>query len=146
MGLTEMWRRYTIALLLAAALAAQGLPERLQEGAAKKARGDAAGALAAYQDAARLAPGSAEVQFEIGFLLGVLKRPQEAQQHFREAIRIDPNFAPARHLLGVSLWIGGEVEPAIEELRAAVRLRPGELIYRTRLGQALYESGRPGEA
>src|SRR5258708_34946035 len=106
-----MGRRYLIALFLAAALVAQTLPERIREGAAKKAQGDAAGALAAYQEAARLAPASAELQHEIGFLLGVLKRPEEAQQHFREAIRIDPNFAPARHLLGISLWLSREFEP-----------------------------------
>ena len=140
-----MWRGYFF-LVLAAAVCAQPLPDRLREAAAKKAQGDAPGALAAYEEAARLAPKSAEVQHEIGFLMAVLKRPQEAQQHFREAVRLDPNYAAAHHLLGVSLWLSGEREEAIKELRASVRLRPADVVYRTRLGDALYQSAMPGEA
>ena len=47
-------------------------------GAALKAQGDATGALDAYQRAAALDPDSAPIQDEVGFLLAVLNRRQEA--------------------------------------------------------------------
>src|SRR5437867_4219996 len=140
-------KRFALILLVSTVLAAsQSLPDWLRQAAALKARGDAAGALNAYQEAARLGPPSAEIQDEIGFLLAVLKRPGEALEHFREAVRLDPNFAPARYHLGVALWLGGDRNAALEELRAAARLKPAEFDYRYRLGEALSDAGRHGEA
>src|SRR5437588_3608665 len=55
-----------------------------------KAKGDAAGALAAYEQAAALAPKSAELQDEIGFLLAVLQRSGESLTRFQKAIELDP--------------------------------------------------------
>jgi len=89
-----MWRPYLIALLLAAAQWLQTLPERISGRWLQKRRRRCAGALAAYQEAARLAPASAELSARDRILAGVLKRPEEAQQHFREAIRIDPISLP----------------------------------------------------
>ena len=58
-----------------------------------KARGDAAGSLEAWQKAAALDPKSAAIQDEIGFLLAVLNRRQEAIQHFERAVSLDPRSA-----------------------------------------------------
>jgi len=70
--------------------------------AALKARGDAAGALAAWEKAAEIAPRSARVQDEIGFLLAVLNRRQEAVSHFEQALKFDSRFAAAHYHLGVA--------------------------------------------
>src|SRR5215831_15462142 len=66
-----------------------------------KARGDAAGSLAAWEKAAALDPKSARIQDEIGFLLAVLNRRPEARQHFQRAIELDPRSALPRYHLGV---------------------------------------------
>ena len=57
-----------------------------------KTRGDAAGSLDAWQKAAALDPKSAAIQDEIGFLLAVLNRRQEAIQHFERAVSLDPRL------------------------------------------------------
>src|SRR5579863_7372842 len=87
------------------AFAADSLEEIESRANALKAAGDAAGALAAYQEAATLDPKSARYQDEIGFLLAVLNRRPEALEHFKQAIELDPKFAPAHFHLGVALWL-----------------------------------------
>ena len=78
-----------------------------------KARGDAAGALAAWEQASALDPKSARIQDEIGFLLAVLNRRDEALQHFERAIALDAKFAPAHYHLGVAYWLAQDVARAI---------------------------------
>src|SRR5262249_59999938 len=58
-----------------------------------KARGDAAGALAAWEQAAELDPKSARIQDEIGFLQVVLNRRDAAKASFERSIALDPRFA-----------------------------------------------------
>src|SRR4030095_8905533 len=70
-----------------------------------KARGDAAGALAAWDKAAALDPKSARIQDEIGFLLVVLNRRDDAKDRFGRAITLDPRFAPAHYHLAVVYWL-----------------------------------------
>src|SRR5438552_3280545 len=103
-------RLVTSALAVFSVAAGQTFDELKTQGEALKRRGDAEGALAFYQRAAAQAPTSAEIQDEIGFLLAVLKRPVEAQPHFRRATEIDRNFAPAYYHLGFLLWV--EQDPA----------------------------------
>src|SRR5215218_1360702 len=83
----------------------QTLAEWKTQGEALKRRGDAAGALAAYEKAAGLAPKSGEIEGEIGFLLAVLRRPDEAKAHFRRAIQLKPDLASAHYHLGVLHWL-----------------------------------------
>src|SRR5713226_9696486 len=72
--------------------------------AALKARGDAAGALAAWEKAASLDPKSARTQDEIGFLLAAQGRLAEALEHFERALALDERYAPAHYHLGVAYW------------------------------------------
>src|SRR4051794_5443214 len=99
--------RLLLAYLILVALPAHS--ETLQEvksrAAALKAKGDAAGALAAYEKAAELAPRAAEIQDEIGFLLAATKRTDEAKSRFERAIELQPGYAPAHYHLGVLYWI-----------------------------------------
>src|SRR5499427_11026370 len=73
--------RHLVFLLVTIALPAYG-QETLKQIESRaielKSRGDAAGSLAAWQQAAALDPKSARIQDEIGFLLGVLNRREEA--------------------------------------------------------------------
>src|SRR5258708_13737464 len=84
-----------------------------------KARGDAAGSLEAWQKAAALDPKSAGIQDEIGFLLAVLNRRQEAIQHFERAISLDPRSALPRYHLGVPYCLPRDPRPRIPQLQAA---------------------------
>src|SRR5437016_370822 len=95
-----------------------------------KSRGDAAGALAAWQQAAALNPKSARIQDEIGFLLVVLNRRDEALQHFERAIALEAQFAPAHYHLGVAYWLQQDPTRSIPQLQAAVELDPQNFDYR----------------
>jgi Flp pilus assembly protein TadD len=101
-------RLLLLAVCLAVNLSAQA-PAKLQELESRaislKSKGDAAGALAVYQEAAILTPQLARLQDEIGFLLVVLNRQAEAVEHFNRAIELDPKFASAHYHLGVVRWL-----------------------------------------
>src|SRR5205823_6435713 len=95
-------------ILAAAPLPACG-QETLQQFEARatelKMRGDAAGALAAWEQAAAVYPRSPRVQDEIGFLLAVLQRRTEAVVRFERALSLDSTYAPAHYHLGVAWWL-----------------------------------------
>src|SRR5260370_22513369 len=102
-----------------AALPAQETLAQLESRARElKARGDAAGSLEAWQKAAALDPKSASIQDEIGFLLAVLNRRQEAIHHFERAISLDPRSALARYHLGVAYWLDRDPSRSIPQLDA----------------------------
>ena len=129
-----------ILLLAAAALLAAQQPQLRDlesQAAAARARGDASGALAAWQKAAALDPKSARIQDEIGFLLAVLNRRDEASGHFERALALDPKFAPAQYHLGVAFWLANDPAQAIPHLQSAAALDPKSFDYRFYLGQAL---------
>src|ERR1035438_2607874 len=129
--------------LIASATSLEELESRAN---ALKAAGDAAGALAAYQEAAALDPKSPRYQDEIGFLLRVLNRGPEAVEHFHRAIDLDSQFAPAHFHLGVALWLEQNILAAISELQSAANLDPENAAYQSKLGQALEGSGQHQEA
>src|SRR5712692_5077441 len=123
-GQVTFLRSLTAAVLLASLLTAETLQQWEQRARELKAKGDAAGALAAYEEAAKLAPRSARLQDEAGFLLAVLNRNVEAIAKFQRAIELDAKYAPAHYHLGVAYWLGKETGPGTAELQAAVRLGP----------------------
>src|SRR5579859_6384992 len=99
------YRWLLMAVLLVSANAQQTSAQWQARARELKARGDAAGSLAAWQKAAELDPKSAAIEDEIGFLLAVLNRHAEAAQHLEHAVALDARFAPARYHLGVLYWI-----------------------------------------
>ncbi len=111
-----------------------------------KAKGDAAAALAAYEEAAKLNPKSAVFQDEIGFLLAVQQRGPEAISKFQAALALQPDYAPARYHLGVALCLAGDFDRALPELKRAAELMPKEFDYQFRAGDALYQAGQYSEA
>jgi len=111
------------------------------EGRALKARGDAAGALAAFERAAVLEPNAADLRDEIGFLLAVQGRQSEGIPHFEHAIRLNARYAPAHYHLGVAKWLLKDAEGALLAMREAARIDPLNSEYRFRLATMLYETG-----
>ena len=96
-------------------------------GRALKAKGDAAGALEVYEQAAHLDPKSAALQDEVGFLLAVLNRRAEAIESFQRALDLDPKFAPAQYHLGAAYWLEQNPALGIPHLQSAAALDPTEL-------------------
>src|ERR1035438_4400054 len=110
---SSMFRRILFAALLSVAANGQTAAELKQQADALKARGDAAGALALTEKAAEADPKSAALEDEIGFLLAVLKRSQEAKPHFERALELDSGYAAAYFHLGVLFWLEKEPNRAI---------------------------------
>src|SRR5258705_12795472 len=119
-------------------LPAQTLAQWTDQPKALKESGDADAALQAFQKAAQLNPKSAFLQDEIGFLLAVLSRHDEAMSHFQRAIGLDAAYAPAHYHLGVAQWLKRDPDHAIASLRQAAKLDPKNVEYRYRLGSMLY--------
>src|SRR5580704_16592769 len=141
-------RTLNACLLLAALLAAQPatIPDLEASARQRLAAHDAAGALAAYEKLAEMAPKSAVYQDQIGFLLAATNRSADAIPHFRHAIDLDPKMAQAWFHLGAALWLTQQAEPAVDALRNAVRLAPENGDYRFRLGTIYNETGQSKEA
>src|SRR5438552_19008486 len=125
--------KYLLTLFLVLLTHAETAQQLALRGRELKAKGDAAGALAAYEQAAALSPKSAELQDEIGFLLAVLQRSDEALARFQKAIELDPKFAPAHYHLGVAYWLRNDQERGVSELQMAATLGPKVYDYRYRL-------------
>ena len=134
-------------LLLSGILSGQETLSQLEaRAAALKARGDAAGALAAWEKAAEIAPRSARVQDEIGFLLAVLNRRQEAVSHFEHALKFDPRFASAHYHLGDAYNSVDDLPAALSAYETAAQLEPTNDRPLLRIGVVLDRMGRPAEA
>src|SRR3982751_4087293 len=88
---------FLLAVIAATAFGQETLEQLESRAIELKSRGDAAGALAAWRQAAALDPGSARIQDEIGFLLVVLNRRDEALQYFERAVRLDAKFVPGHY-------------------------------------------------
>lgn len=82
----------------------------------------------------------------LGGLLAMSGREEEAIPHVREAIRLKPDHAGAHDNLGRLLARSGQLEEAIAHLREAVRLDPGAAGPRFALARALEREGRSEEA
>src|ERR1700728_2965481 len=141
-SIITMSSMYCRILLFAAFLGvtAKGQPaaELKQQADARKAVGDAAGALEFMEKAAEADPRSAEFEDEIGFLLAVLQRNPEAKPHFERAIDLVPGYAAAHYHLGVLYWLEEDPNRAIPLLQTAVKLAPAMFDYRLKLGLSFF--------
>lgn len=77
-------------------------------------------ALEAFEEAARLDPGDAEILAALGEILLEVDRVDEAIPRLREAARLAPAMANARWSLGRALLSAGDLEPALLALDAAL--------------------------
>jgi predicted O-linked N-acetylglucosamine transferase (SPINDLY family) len=81
-------------------------------------------ALAAFLEAARLDPGSAEAQSNAGNVLAALGRHDEALAHLRQAAQAQPARADPHFNLGVALQRLKRHEEAIASFQAALDIAP----------------------
>jgi len=111
-----------------------------------RARGDAAGAIAEYEEALRIRPQDATANNALGAVLLASGVPDRAIAHLQAAIRSSPEYFDARYNLGNALASAGDFPGAAEQFAAAAHIRPDDADAHANLGSALAELGRFAEA
>ena len=107
--------------------------------AAKKQLGCA---LAAFEAAVRLEPGSADSHFNLGLALRDKREDKRAMQEFRTAVRLDPAMEVAHRALGTTLLDSGQAAEAETEFQTALRLQPRSTDALDGLSKSLIEQKR----
>lgn len=110
---------------------------------ARQAAGLRDAALADYAQAIEIAPGNAEVRYNLAHLFhkatGELDR---AISSYRDAIRCEPRFATAHHNLSHALFLCGELDEAWRESRwRPSRMKSEAILARSRRGYSLPRRG-----
>jgi len=89
--------------------------------------------------ALRLNPVNAYANIDAGYILLLLKRPDEAIPFFREAVRIKPFYAKAHNNLGAALAQTDRLEEAIFHFSEALKIKPDDTGVRNNLIRARAE-------
>ncbi|MGH7812970.1 MAG: tetratricopeptide repeat protein [Candidatus Binataceae bacterium] len=117
------------------------------------ARGDAAmraaklsGAEAAYNEAAKLAPGDPRVHIALGNLYVFEHQPDLAQAQFMTVLTIDPRNAATHAALGNLYREQGHNGLAENQFRAAIALESDRPAYRLDLASLLRKEGKLADA
>jgi Flp pilus assembly protein TadD len=111
-------------------------------GAARQDRGDAAGALAAYDEALRLRPQFPGPHNNRGLLRAELGDPRGAIADYDETIRLAPDFDLAYANRGNARMLLGDLAGAIADFEQALRLAPDMAVeLYNNLGYARSERG-----
>jgi tetratricopeptide (TPR) repeat protein len=110
------------------------------------AMGDNAGAVSAYADALRLAPGWADAWVNLGLARYRQGAMGAAKQAMREALRVAPSHAAATANLGAFLRLGGEPEQSEALLRETLARTPEAFGARLNLVADLLQRSRGVEA
>jgi protein O-mannosyl-transferase len=103
-------------------------------------------ALQELQHAVRLKPEYADAHYNLGRVLGLMGRVEEAKAQFYETTRLDPANAEAHFNLGIALAAENRAADSVLEYQAAIRINPGYLNARFNLGSTLGMLGRYDEA
>jgi protein O-GlcNAc transferase len=115
-------------------------------GRIRQARGRADEALALFQQAAQLAPHSAEIHSLAGSALVQLGWSSQAQACLEEALRLDPFYPDAYNNLGKVHLLNQHADEALACFREAVRLQPGNVEMLNNLALVLIGQRRLDEA
>lgn len=94
----------------------------------------------------RLKPDSAEARTDLGAILAMSGRTDEAIHECREAIRLNPRFARAHFALGQALITKRLPNEAIREFKTALGIDPKDAGAHWGQGNALVQIGRTPEA
>jgi Flp pilus assembly protein TadD len=96
------------------------------------AKGDTAGAVAAFRESARLQPNSAQArdllaaaQYDLGTSYLSDGNYQQAEAALRETLRLRPDDARAHNNLGIALASTGRLSEAIDHWTRALAIDPG---------------------
>jgi len=104
---------------------------------------DYAGALAAFQQALKIAPNSTKTLVNLGNVYVAGKDPDQAEKEFRTALRLDPANHDANYNLGVLLMARGAAAEAIPHFE---RVRPATVTTQFNLVQAYFKTNATAEA
>ena len=102
-------------------------------------KGDLNCAVAAFKQALRLEPKSAEAHFDLGLVRQSQEKPAEAINEFRLALQYDPKLLQARCALGSALIDPAEAEP---EFSKALAVNPQLVCALDGMAQVLVKQGR----
>lgn len=102
-------------------------------------KGDLNCAVAAFKQALRLEPKSAEAHFDLGLVRQSQEKQTEAINEFRLALQYDPRLLQARCALGSALTDPAEAEP---EFRKALAVNPQLVCALDGMAQVLVKEGR----
>jgi tetratricopeptide (TPR) repeat protein len=121
------------------------------DGYALLARGDYAGALAGFREAAMVDPLLADPAHTLPQLAegsAALRRgrPALARDRFQAARAAMPGSSEVHRLLGVAHWANRDFGMSVDELTEAVRLRPADERARIMLALVLVETGAHSKA
>jgi TolB-like protein len=89
----DTWERARASAALAMSLDSTRVESRLAQSSVLAASLDAAGALRAIEPAARLAPSSAEVHYQLGLVHEMLGHPEEAVSSLQRAAALEPRWS-----------------------------------------------------
>ena len=109
------------------------------EGAWFAQKGDLKCAIAAFEQALKLEPRSAEAHFDLGLVRQRQKQSASAIKEFRLAMQYDPGLLQARCALGSALADPSDAEA---EFRKALELNPNLVCALDGLAQVLLDGGR----
>ena len=88
-----------------------------------------------------LNPGDALSEYQLGELMWLGNRPEDALRRFQRAVELQPNFPHALIAAGKVLLSKEKADEAISLLKKAVSLDPSNEVGHFRLAQALQKSG-----
>jgi tetratricopeptide (TPR) repeat protein len=86
--------------------------------------GDNLAAVAFYEEALQIRPGSPTIWYSVGVIRGKLEGPEAAISYYDEALRLRPSYQEALCNKGVSLEALGRLDDALPLLQAATELDP----------------------
>ena len=158
---TRRWRAVAAA---AAALIALGvvfsLPSRFRiedesvfriemlraEGVALAAKGQVGAAESILRDALRMNPDDCETRLQLGTVLGIESKHDEAAAQITEALRLAPDYATAHWALGAVFERMNHGKQAVAQYQEALRCDPNMAGAYLRLGMLLAHEGNRGGA
>lgn len=108
------------------AVAAAGRSFEAHHGVASalQALGDVSGAIDAFENAFRVAPGNVDTLLALGRLARDLKAPEQAAGFFRQAAMVEPGSVPAQTGMAHALRDLGRQEEASDLLQSALNVQP----------------------
>lgn len=115
-------------------------------GALLQMKGDLAGAVEQFTEAARIRPNDPVANNALGAMLLASKRLDEAIPHLNAALSGRADYFDAHYNLANALAAQGDFQGALTHFRAAVRLNPQDANAEANLGSALAETGKIKEA
>jgi Flp pilus assembly protein TadD len=104
-------------------------------------KGDAAGAITYFENAARANPDSILAPAELGVAYYTASKVSEAEQQFRKALAMDPKYTDARFNLASVEAEGGDLASSVKDFKQVLVERPDYPKAQDHLGDVLFAWG-----